>query len=154
MGIRISMGHVEQLDDTIAAFAQQLGIRGIQLHAPADLPGENGYWGTEELRALRDRCAAAGLSIDGLENVPAAHFTKIQRGESGRDEQIENYCTTIRNMARAGILLLGYNFLPTYVWRTEMDGAGRGGAKVTDSTWPGPVPGMRSPATSSPRVTR
>jgi mannonate dehydratase len=131
MGIRVSMGHVEQLDDTITAFARQLGIRGVQLHAPADLPGGKGYWSTEELRALRDRCDAAGLSIDGLENVPAAHFTKIQRGESGRDEQLENYCKTIRNMARAGILLLGYNFLPTYVWRTEMAGAGRGGAKVT-----------------------
>ncbi len=34
-------------------------------------------------------------------------------------------------MARAGIHLLGYNFLVTYVWRTEMTAAGRGGARVT-----------------------
>jgi mannonate dehydratase len=131
MGIRISMGHVERLDGTIAAFARQLGIRGVQLHAPADLPGENGYWSIEELGALRGRCDAAGLSIDGLENVPAVNFTKIQRGDNGRDEQIENYQKTIRNMARTGIFLLGYNFLPTYVWRTDMAGTGRGGAKVT-----------------------
>ena len=131
MGIRLSMGHVEQLDDTVITFARQLGLRGIQLHAPADLPGEHGYWSAAELRALRDRCEAAGLSVDGLENVPAAQFTKIQRGEPGRDEQIENYGTTIRNMAEAGITLLGYNFLPTYVWRTDMASAGRGGATVT-----------------------
>jgi mannonate dehydratase len=131
MSIRLSMGHVERLDDTVIAFAHQLGLSGVQLHAPADLPGEEGYWSVAELRALRDRCAAAGLSIDGLENVPPAHFTKIQRGEPGRDQQIENYQRTIRNMADAGITMLGYNFLPTYVWRTDMAVAGRGGAQVT-----------------------
>jgi mannonate dehydratase len=131
MGIRLSLGHVEKFDDTIAAFARQLGMRGIQLHAPADLPGEGGYWSVQELQALRDRCAAAGLEIDGLENVPPAHFTKIQRGAPGRDEQIENYCTTVRSMARAGIFMLGYNFQATYVWRTDMNATGRGGARVT-----------------------
>ncbi len=131
MGIRVSLGHVERLDDAIATFARQLGIRGVQLHAPADLPGEDGHWTVAELVALRDRCEAAGLAIDGLENVPVAHFNKIQRGAPGRDEQIENYRTTVRNMARAGIFLLGYNFLPSYVWRTDMKAVGRGGATVT-----------------------
>ncbi|MGE5292550.1 MAG: mannonate dehydratase [Micromonosporaceae bacterium] len=131
MGIRLSLGHVEEFDSQVATFAHQLGIRGVQLHAPADLPGDKGYWSVRELRDLRERCEAAGLAIDGLENVPAANFTKIQRGEPGCDEQIENYRTTVRNMAEAGILLLGYNFLATYVWRTDMEAAGRGGAKVT-----------------------
>jgi mannonate dehydratase len=131
MGIRVSMGHVEQLDETVITFARQLGIRGVQLHAPADLAGEQGYWSTAELRAVRERCEAAGLALDGLENVPPAHFTKVQRGESGRDQQIENYQKTIRNMAEAGIFLLGYNFLPSYVWRTDMASYGRGGALVT-----------------------
>jgi mannonate dehydratase len=125
------MGHVEKLDDTVIAFAQQLGLRGVQLHAPADLPAGLGYWSAADLRALRERCEAAGLTLDGLENVPPAHFTRIQRGEEGRDQQIENYQTTVRNMAEAGIFLLGYNFLATYVWRTDMDTAGRGGARVT-----------------------
>jgi mannonate dehydratase len=34
-------------------------------------------------------------------------------------------------MAAAGITLLGYNFLCTYVWRTTMSAEGRGGARVT-----------------------
>jgi mannonate dehydratase len=131
MGIRVSMGHVEQLDETVLTFARQLGIRGVQLHAPADLPGEHGYWSTAELRAVRERCEAAGLVLDGLENVPPGHFSRVQRGENGRDQQIENYQKTIRNMAEAGIFLLGYNFLPAYVWRTDMASSGRGGALVT-----------------------
>lgn len=131
MTMRISLGHVDVYDDRVATFAHQLGLSSVQLHTPNLLPGENGYWSLEELRALRNRCEADGLAIDGLENVPLAHFWKVQRGLPGRDEQIDNYCTTIRNMGATGFDLLGYNFLPTFVWRTDMAAAGRGGARVT-----------------------
>lgn len=131
MTIRISLGHIDYYDAEVATFAHQLGLTGVQLHTPNLLPGEQGFWSLSELQALRDRCDADGLAIDGLENVPLAHFWKVQRGLPGRDEQIENYQKTIRNMGAAGIGLLGYNFLATYVWRTEMTAAGRGGAKVT-----------------------
>ena len=130
--MRISMGHVDEYDDRVAAFAKQLGLGSVQLHAPSNLSGANGYWALDELQALRDRCAGDGLTIDGLENVPVAHFSKIQRGLPGRDEQIENYMRTISNMARVGLTMLGYNFLVTYVWRTDMGSRGRGGAKVTE----------------------
>jgi mannonate dehydratase len=131
MTMRLSLGHIDEYDGRVATFARQLGLRGVQLHTPNLLPGEHGYWSLAELRALRERCDADGLAIDGLENVPLAHFWRVQRGLPGRDEQIENYCTTIRNMAAVGIKILGYNFLPTFVWRTSMLDHGRGGAKVT-----------------------
>nr|BFE60945.1 mannonate dehydratase [Dactylosporangium thailandense] len=131
MAIRISLGHIDKYDSNIATFAHQLGLSSIQLHTPDLLPGVDGHWSLPELRALRDRCDADGLAIDGLENVPLEHFWKIQRGLPGRDEQIENYHKTIRNLAAVGIDLLGYNFLGTYVWRTDMAARGRGGAKVT-----------------------
>jgi mannonate dehydratase len=131
MTIRLSLGHIDVYDDRTASFAHQLGLSGVQLHTPTLLPGEQGYWSLEELRSLRERCDADGLRIDGLENVPVAHIWKIHRGLPGRDEQIENYCTTLRNMAAVGIDLLGYNFLPTFVWRTDMATPGRGGALVT-----------------------
>lgn len=131
MGIRISLGHIDEYDETVAAFAHQLGLRSVQLHTPTALPGDDGFWSLGELQALRERCDRDGLLIEGLENVPAAHFWKIQRGLPGRDEQIENYHRTIRNLARVGIDLLGYNFMASYVWRTSMGQAGRGGAKVT-----------------------
>src|SRR5215469_1767989 len=103
MAIRISMGHVDTYDARTAAFARQLGLRSVQMHAPSSLPAEAGYWRTEDLRALRERCENDGLAFEGLENVPVTHFEKIVRGGAGRDEQLENYCTTIRNMASAGI---------------------------------------------------
>lgn len=131
MAIRVVLGHVDEYDDTVASFAQQLGLTGVQLHSPTALPGAPGYWTVAELRALRERCADRGLVVEGLENVPAAHFWKVQRGAPGRDEQLDNYRTTIRNMAQVGIHLLGYHFMPTYVWRTDMHARGRGGAAVT-----------------------
>jgi mannonate dehydratase len=129
--IRLSLGHIDEYDSRVAAFAHQLGLRGVQLHTPNLLRGEDGYWSLDELQALRRRCDDDGVAIDGLENVPLAHFWKIQRGAPGRDEQLDNYRTTIRNLAAVGIDLLGYNFLATYVWRTSMAESGRGGAKVT-----------------------
>ena len=131
MTIRISMGHVDEYSDQVATFAHQLGLTGVQLHTPDLLPGEQGFWGLEELQAMRQRIDADNLRIDGLENVPIAHFWKVQRGLPGRDEQIENYHRTLRNIAAVGIDLLGYNFLATFVWRTEMAARGRGESVVT-----------------------
>jgi mannonate dehydratase len=129
--MRLTLGHVEGFDDTIASFAKQLGLTSIQFHTPSDLSGEGGVWIVAELVALRERCEEHGLVVEGLENVPYRHWNKVLRGLPGRDEQLENYATTIRNMAEAGITMLGHHFMPTYVWRTNLQGRGRGGARVT-----------------------
>jgi mannonate dehydratase len=47
-----------------------------------------------------------------------------------RDEQIENMIFTVRNMARAGIPIFGYNWMPSHVWRTPPAQI-RGGALAT-----------------------
>jgi mannonate dehydratase len=131
MPIRLTLGHVEGFDDTIATFAQQLGLTSIQFHTPSDLSGDGGFWSVDELVSLRDRCARFGLVVEGIENVPYRHWDKVLLGKAGREEQLENYATTIRNMATAGIPVLGHHFLPTYVWRTDLQARGRGGARVT-----------------------
>ena len=74
MMIRLSMGHVDEYDERVAAYATQLGLRSVQLHDPANLPADRGYWAVSDLRALRERCERDGLRLEGLENVPAAHF--------------------------------------------------------------------------------
>src|SRR6266581_724419 len=69
MAMRLTLGHIEGLDDTIAAFAQQLGLTSVQFHTPSDLAGEHGYWAVDELLDLRGRCERAGLVVEGIENV-------------------------------------------------------------------------------------
>jgi mannonate dehydratase len=39
MPMRLTLGHVEGFDDTVSAFARQLGLTSIQFHTPSDLNG-------------------------------------------------------------------------------------------------------------------
>jgi len=41
--LRITLGHIDEYDDRVAAFARQLGLRGVQFHTPTLLAGEHGY---------------------------------------------------------------------------------------------------------------
>jgi D-mannonate dehydratase len=63
---------------------------------------------------LRHACqffADRGLRLGVIENVPLDHLDKVMLGLPGRDEQINHYATTIRNMGRAGIPVLGYQWM-------------------------------------------
>ena len=51
----------------------------------------------------------------------------------GRDQQIADFKTLLRNMAEAGMEVLCYNWMPDEDWqRTRCDVPERGGAKVTE----------------------
>ena len=60
-----------------------------------------------------------GLKLSALENVPTNFYHHVMLNGPKRDEQIENMIYTIRNIARAGIPIFGYDWLPSEVWRTE-----------------------------------
>jgi mannonate dehydratase len=71
------------------------------------------------------------MRLEALENVPLKFYDQAMLGLSARDEQIENYQETIRNVGRAGIPILGYHWMPNSVWRTSRTTPARGGAQVT-----------------------
>ncbi len=127
--MRVALGQFNELTHEKLTFAKQLGVSGIQMNTPL-LPAENGYWQYKDLQGIKERCNSYGLVLEALENVPLSFYDKAMLGLPGRDEQIENYQTTIRNMAKAGITTLGYHWMPNGVWRTP-DSMGRGGVRVT-----------------------
>ena len=127
--MQLGLGAIHELDDERLQLARQLGIDNIIMHTP-ELRGD-GYWEFQDLLRLRTRVEAAGLKLYAIENVPRSFYDKVLTGKTGRDEQIENMCKTIRNMGRAGIRVLGYHFIVLGVWRTEHSPRGRGGATVT-----------------------
>ena len=127
--MRLAAGQFNQVTDERLAFIKQLGITDVLLNTPK-LPGET-HWKFMDLLHLRTQIEDAGLRLASLENVPIQFYIKAMLGQPGRDEQIEHMATTIRNMGRAGIPILGYHWMPNSVWRTSRTTPGRGGATVT-----------------------
>lgn len=129
MAMRIGVGQAARATDEYLAFASQLGVSGVQLNTP-DLPGER-RWDVGDLIALREKVEGYGLELEAIENVPNAFYEDAMLGRPGRDEDIENVAATIRNMGTAGIPILGFNWMPASVWRTDLSPVGRGGAVVS-----------------------
>jgi mannonate dehydratase len=127
--IRLAIGQFNEITDEKLSFAKQLGVAGFQMNTP-QLPGEH-RWAYEDLRRLRAKADEHGLRFEAIENVPIHFYDKAMLGLPGRDEQIEHYQATIRNVGRAGIPILGYHFMPNSVWRTSRTTPGRGSADVT-----------------------
>lgn len=127
--MRVAIGQFNELSDERLRFAQQIGVTGVLLNT-AKLPGEQ-RWEYMDLLRLRVRAEEYGLRLEALENVPLHFYKDAMLGRPNRDEQIENYRETIRNMGRAGIPILGYHWMPNSVWRTSRTAPGRGGAQCT-----------------------
>ena len=127
--MRVAVGQFSELSHERLRFARQLGATGVQVNTPV-LPGEK-RWELNDLLWLRRRCESYGLRLEAIENTPISFYDKAMLGLPGRDEQIEHYQATIRNLGAAGIPLLGYHWMPNGVWRTGWTTPGRGGARVS-----------------------
>lgn len=128
--MRLAIGQLRALDAETAEFARQLGISSVQFNNPA-IAVSDGIWAYDTLDELRTGCESAGLRLEAIENGPPEFMRDIVAGGADRERQLDNYCQTIVNVGRAGIPFLGYHFMPTGVWRTDMRASGRGGSAVT-----------------------
>ena len=86
-------------------------------------------WTYEELHDLRTAVNAAGLELTALENFNPAHWYDVLLDGPRRDEQMSNIKTMIRNMGKAGIPCMGYNFSIAGVWGRVNGNWARGDAE-------------------------
>lgn len=130
--MRVALGQLRELSEPDMLLAKQLGIEDVQINqlGGSCLPGDK-RWEFKDLLLLRKRAEDYGLRLAAIENVPTTFYDKAMLGLSGRDEQIENYQATIRNMGKAGIPILGFHWVPNSVWRSSRTTEDRGGARVT-----------------------
>ncbi len=85
-------------------------------------------WSYEELATLKGKINNQGLELHAIENLDPAHWHDVLLDGPRKAQHLENVKTIIRNMGRAGIPVLGYNFsLPGVAGRIEGPFA-RGGA--------------------------
>jgi len=146
MKIGEKLGLDNTFTDANLQYLKQLGVDEIAVGAdvapgrPALTPVTSAlrrgdYYQTEDLVALKEKISASGLRLFGLSHTPYHRFDKIIRGLAGRDEQIEHWQQTLRNMGRAGIPLLQYNWAieegsEFSNWRTSITTPGRGNAML------------------------
>jgi mannonate dehydratase len=127
--MRPGLGQINQPSPEFFLYAQQYGMTDIVLNTPG-LPNSNGTWAMHDIVNLRRRVESFDLKLSAIENVPTTFYDHIMLNGPKRDEQIDNMITTIRNIARAGIPVFGYHWMPSHVWRTQSELI-RGGSTAT-----------------------
>ena len=90
------------------------GIMGAMDWIPA---GE--VWSEDEIAPYIKQVNEAGLECEVIESVNVHEDIKL--GRPTRDRYIENYCASLENLAKHGIKVVIYNFMPVFDWlRTEL----------------------------------
>ncbi|NUK30245.1 mannonate dehydratase [Parageobacillus sp. VR-IP] len=85
------------------------GIVGALYHIPV---GE--VWPLEDILNLKKQVNEKGFHLDVIESVNVHEDIKL--GLPSRERYIENYKQTIRNLAKAGVKVICYNFMPVFDW--------------------------------------
>jgi mannonate dehydratase len=77
---------------------------------------DNSMWSYEELRDLRAAINAEGLELEAIENFDPAHWYDVLLDGPRKREQMEHLKQLIRDVGKAGIPVMGYNFSIAGVW--------------------------------------
>ena len=139
-----------QLTDRDFAFARQCGATQVVVHLVdyfygieensrdnQPIGGSSGWgyagknqalWSTEHLTALIERLKTYDLELVAIENFDPADWHDVLLAGPRRDEQIERIREIIREVGRAGIQMIGYNFSLAGVSSRISGAFARGGA--------------------------
>jgi mannonate dehydratase len=98
-------------------------LHGFGISDPMD-----GTWSYEWFRDLRAAINAEGLALEAIENFEPAHWYDVLLEGPRRDAQMAHLKQIIRDMGRAGIPIMGYNFSLAGVWGRDHGPFARGQA--------------------------
>ena len=97
---------------------RQIGVEGIVTALHDKKNGE--IWTYDEIIDLKDYIESKGLKWSVVESLPVSEAIKY--GGQEREVLIDNYKESLKNLGRAGIKTICYNFMPVLDWaRTELD---------------------------------
>jgi mannonate dehydratase len=120
-----------QYPNRLWSFALQAGATHAVARVPT-YPDGNTSWDFLDLLHLKNRFTDAGLKLEVIEPGVDCQMHKMKLGVEGREEDIKNCQTLIRNMGALDIPVLCYNFMAQFNWlRTSVSTPTRGGAMVT-----------------------
>jgi len=130
-------------------FARQVGVTHIVAHLPGHFTrdentiitsdqaaygfgtseADDPMWTAQGLRDLKALVNGEGLELEALENFAPAHWYDILLDGPRRAQQVTHLKEILREMGRAGIRTLGYNFSIAGVWGRAEGPFARGGAR-------------------------
>ncbi|MBN2897489.1 MAG: mannonate dehydratase [Clostridia bacterium] len=88
------------------------GVSGICWSLHDKVAGE--VWEMERIEQVKDLCNEYGFHAEVVESVNVHDDIKI--GNANRDHYIDIYIDTIRKLARVGVKVICYNFMPVFDW--------------------------------------
>ena len=94
-----------------------------------EMDGANN-WELNVIKAVKESWDQEGLKLTVVEGPPSLN-TKTKLGLPGRDEEIANFITFMKNISEVGIDTVCYNWMPLISWaRSDKEMKDRGGALV------------------------
>ena len=104
-------------DKITLTMLKEIGVEGI-VTALHDVPlGE--VWTREKIHDLKTYIESYGMRWSVVESLPVTETIKY--GGPDRDQQLETYKISLRNLAAEGIHTVCYNFMPVLDWaRTDL----------------------------------
>jgi mannonate dehydratase len=136
LSMRVAMGTYQPVTDELLRLMKQLGVKDVLL-TPHRHPGFESAmpmgraWTYDEITEIQERIESHGLRLFAFEKMPIPLY-EILLGDGDREEKTEAIKTTIRNMGRAGVPVLGYSgHPPDGAVRTSRTVEIRGGAEAS-----------------------
>lgn len=113
-----------RLGEDSSGWLQEPGLR-------RSYPGDERY-SYESLAALRELAHSEDVEVEAIENFAPVDWHDVLLDGPRRDEQIAYVQQVIRNVGRAGIAAMGYNFSLAGVWGRTIQPVARGRAMASD----------------------
>lgn len=131
-GMQLSEAFFTGYEKRKITLCRQMDVLGAVSNINTGLAGPDAKpWEYNTIAANVDYWNKAGMKLRVIEGPPVLG-EKTKLALTGRDEEIANFITFMKNLAKAGVDTICYNWMPVIGWyRTNMASPGRGGALVT-----------------------
>ncbi|NHE57345.1 mannonate dehydratase [Cyclobacterium plantarum] len=133
LGMQLCLAYFWGIEEWKTALARQMDVMGAVGGINPNMAGLNSQkpWSRKVIRGVKEAWKKEGLTLTVIEGPPSLG-TRTKLGLEGRDEEISNFITLMKNLSLEGIDTICYNWMPVISWaRTDMERKGRGGALVS-----------------------